>query len=122
VLLAHPDPEWVARARQRLEGLGYLVTDCLDLDLVADLATGAPPFQLVAVSSELGPDAQLRIMKHLADGRVPTKLLILLDSLDSESIKVRGRTSLATHRVSADVDAFALVVAGQIGAAPRPPI
>jgi hypothetical protein len=121
VLVAHRDAAWVARARQRLEELGYSVTDCLELDFVPDLLRGPKPFDLAAVSSEIDPSEQIRILKSIRDAKSPTKLMLLLDNLDSASMHVRGQTGLVTHRVTDDVNAFALAVAGQIGPAPRPP-
>ena len=121
VLLAHRDAAWVAQAKQRLESLGYVVTDCLELAFAADLVTGTAPYALAAISNELDPDSQMRIMKFIKEGKSPLKLMLLLDNLDSASIHVRGKTGILTHRLSEDVNTFALAVAGQIGPAPRPP-
>jgi ActR/RegA family two-component response regulator len=120
LLVAHPDGAWVARARGALEALGYAVTDCLDLSLAADLVAGTRPFDLAAVSNELDPDSQLRILKHLKQPGVSTRIMLLLDSLDSATSTVR-RGPVLTHRVSEDVDAFVQAVAAAAGPAPRPP-
>ena len=122
ILLAHRDAAWVDQAKQRLELMGYSVTECLEPDWAPDLLAGSRPYDLAAVTSELDPAAQAAILKILDKNRTGTKVMMLLDELDSASIHLRGKSTLLTHRISQDnVHEFALAVAAQVGAPVRKP-
>ena len=122
ILLAHRDAAWVDQAKQRLEAMGYSVTECLEPDWAPDLLAGSRPYDLAAVTSELDPMAQAAILKLLEKQRTGTKVMMLLDELDSASILFRGKSSLLTHRISQDnVHGFALAVAAQVGVPARKP-
>ena len=122
ILLAHRDAAWVDQAKQRLESMGYSVTECLEPDWAPDLLAGSRPYDLAAVTSELDPMAQAAILKMLEKQRTGTKVMMLLDELDSASILFRGKSSLLTHRISQDnVHGFALAVAAQVGVPARKP-
>ena len=121
ILVAHKNAEWVDHAKTRLEQMGYKVTDCLELDWVADLMGGSQPFDLAAISSELDPAGQAAIMKMIKEGRCVTRLMLLLDELDSESMLFRGKAPILTHRISQDIHEFALAVAAQVGVPHRKP-
>lgn len=96
--------------------MGYSVTECLEPDWAPDLLAGSRPYDLAALTSELDPSAQAAILKIVGKNRTATKIMMLLDELDSASILVRGNTGMLTHRISQDnVSAFALAVAAQVG-------
>jgi hypothetical protein len=120
VLLAHRDAAWVDQARQRLEAIGYKVTDCLEPEMVVDLLTGPAAFDLACVSSELDPSAQATILKALRGRAGGPRLLLLLDDLDSASINFREGGTVLTHRVTADVSDFIRAVVEQLGLPLRP--
>lgn len=125
VLLAHRDPVWVDQAKQRLETVGYQVTDCLEPEWAADLLEGSRPFDLACISSELDPSAQADIMRAVKKRARAPKVMILLDSLDSASVSLRaGLTPTAggvlTHRLSEDVTEFVRAVVDQLGIPLRP--
>ena len=125
VLIAHRDAVWVDQAKQRLETVGYKVTDCLEPEWAADLLAGSRPFDLACVSSELDPSAQAEIMRALKKLPSAPKLMLLLDALDSASVSLRaGATTssggLLTHRVSEDVTEFVKAVVAQLGIPLRP--
>ena len=122
ILLAHRDPVWLDQAKQRLESMGYSVTECLEPDWAPDLLAGSRPYDLAAVTSELDPSAQAAIMKLVTKNRSATKIMMLLDQLDSASMHVRGKSGILTHRISADnMHEFALAVAAQVGVPERKP-
>lgn len=125
VLIAHRDAVWVDRAKQRLETVGYQVTDCLEPEWAADLLEGSRPFDLACVSSELDPSAQAGILRALKKRASGPKLMLLLDALDSASVSLRsGSTStssgILTHRVSEDVTEFVKAVVSHLGIPLRP--
>lgn len=122
ILIAHRDAVWIDQAKQRLESMGYSVTECLEPDWVPDLIGGSRPFDLAAVTSEMDPMAQAEILK-LVKGRVAgTKIMMLLDQLDSATMHYRKGSEVLTHRISADnVHEFALAVAAQVGVPARKP-
>ena len=121
ILIAHRDAVWVDQAKRRLEEMGYSVTDCLEMEWVADLLGGSRPFDLAAVSSELDPASQASILRSLTEKGGTTKLVMLLDALDSASMHYRTKTGLLTYRISVDgVAEFALLVASQVGVPPKP--
>lgn len=125
VLIAHRDAVWVDQAKQRLESVGYSVTDCLEPEWAADLLAGSRPFDLACISSELDPSAQAGIMRAVKKLPAAPKLMILLDALDSASVSLRAglTTSSAgflTHRLSEDVTEFVRAVVGQLGIPLRP--
>jgi hypothetical protein len=122
ILIAHPDAEWVGQAKERLLKMGYAVTDCLELEWAADLLTGSRVFDLAAISSEMDPAGQAAVLKSMREGKCTTKLLLLLDQLDSASISIRKQTGIPTFRISKDIHEFALAVAAQVGVPSRPPI
>ncbi len=102
--------------------MGYSVTECLEPDWTPDLLAGSRPYDLAAVTSELDPSTQAEILKLLREQQGGTKIMLLLDELDSASIKIRGKTTLLTHRISADnLHEFALAVAAQVGMPARKP-
>ncbi len=116
---------WVDQAKQRLETVGYQVTDCLEPEWAADLLAGSRPFDLACVSSELDPSAQAEIMRALKKLQAAPKLMLLLDALDSASVSLRaGSTTTSagflTHRVSEDVTDFVKAVVAQLGIPLRP--
>ena len=122
ILLAHRDAAWVDQAKQRLESMGYSVTECLEPDWTPDLLAGSRPYDLAAVTSELDPAAQAAIMKLVTKQRSATKIMMLLDQLDSASMHVRGKSAILTHRISADnIHEFAISVAAQVGMPARKP-
>ena len=122
ILLAHRDAAWVDQAKQRLEAMGYSVTECLEPDWAPDLLAGSRPYDLAAVTSEMDPMAQSAILKMLEKSRTATKVMMLLDELDSASILYRGKSSLLTHRISQDdIHGFALAVAAQVGLPSKKP-
>lgn len=122
ILIAHRDAAWVDQAKQRLETMGYSVTECLEPDWAPDLLAGSRPYDLAALTSELDPSAQAAILKIVGKNRTATKIMMLLDELDSASILVRGNTGMLTHRISQDnVSAFALAVAAQVGMPEKKP-
>ncbi|HUR38588.1 MAG TPA: hypothetical protein VM222_03805 [Planctomycetota bacterium] len=122
ILIAHRDAVWVDRAKGRLEALGYSVTECLEPDWTPDLLAGSRPYDLAAVTSELDPSAQATIMKLVKDGKTGTKILMLLDELDSATLHFTRQTGLLTHRISQDnVHEFAIAVAAQVGMPSRKP-
>jgi DNA-binding response OmpR family regulator len=121
ILLAHPDAVWVDQAKRRLEEMGYSVTDCLEMEWVADLLGGSRPFDLAAVSSELDPASQASILRSLTEKGGTTKLVMLLDALDSASMHYRAKTGFLTYRVSPEgIAEFALLVASQVGVPAKP--
>ncbi len=122
ILIAHRDAVWVDQAKGRLEAMGYSVTECLEPDWTLDLLAGSRPYDLAAVTSELDPSAQATIMKLLKERKTATKIMMLLDDLDSATLHYKSQTGLLTHRISADnVHEFAIAVAAQVGVAPRKP-
>jgi hypothetical protein len=121
ILIAHPDPAWVDQAKSRLQEMGYAVTECLELDWVPDLLGGSLPFDLAVVSSEIDPDGQARIVQTLKDRGAMTKLILLLDELDSSTVLIGPTKDYAVHRVTQGVHELAILVAAQIGLPPRPP-
>ena len=122
ILIAHRDAVWVDQAKGRLEALGYSVTECLEPDWTPDLLAGSRPYDLAAVTSELDPSAQAAILKLLKDGKTGTKIMMLLDDLDSATLHFTRQTGLLTHRISQNnVHEFAIAVAAQVGAPPRKP-
>jgi hypothetical protein len=127
VLIAHRDSAWVDQAKQRLEAVGYQVTDCLEPEWAADLLGGSRMFDLACVSSELDPSAQAGLLRTLRNLPSAPKLMILLDALDSASVSLRTGPAtptpgLLTHRVSEDLTEFVRAVVDQLGIPLRPPI
>jgi CheY-like chemotaxis protein len=122
ILIAHRDAVWVDQAKQRLESMGYSVTECLEPEWVPDLVGGSRPYDLAAVTTEMDPMAQAEVMK-LVTGRVGgTKIMLLLDQLDSATIHFKGNSGILTHRIGPDnVHDFALAVAAQVGVPERKP-
>ncbi len=125
VLIAHRDAVWVDQAKQRLEAVGYGVTDCLEPEWAADLLTGSRPFDLACISSEVDPSAQAEIMRAIKKLPAVPKVMILMDALDSASVSLRaGLTptsgALLTHRLSEDVTEFVRAVVDQLGIPLRP--
>lgn len=120
VLIAHGDAAWRDQARSRLERLGYEVAECPEPSWAADLLTGSRPFDLVAVSSEIDPSSQARILRAIKKRRAAPKLMILLDQLDSSTLAYRSQSGLLTHRVGPDPEPFVRAVAEAVGPAPRP--
>jgi hypothetical protein len=122
ILIAHRDAAWVDQAKGRLEEMGYAVTECLEPDWTPDLLAGSRPYDLAAVTSEIDPTAQATIMKLLRDRKTGTKILLLLDELDSATMSVQAQSGLLTHRISSsNVHEFALAVAAAVGVPPRKP-
>ena len=122
ILIVHRDAVWVDQAKQRLEAMGYSVTECLEPDWAPDLLAGSRPYDLAAVTSELDPAAQGAILKLVRESRTGTKIMMLLDQLDSATIHYKGKSSMLTHRISADnVHEFAIAVAAQVGVPERKP-
>jgi|SRR5579862_4536859 len=122
ILIAHRDAAWVDQAKGRLEEMGYAVTECLEPDWTPDLLAGSRPYDLAAVTSELDPAAQATIMKLLRDRKTGTKILLLLDELDSATMHVQAQSGLLTHRITGNnVHEFALAVAAAVGMPARKP-
>jgi hypothetical protein len=122
ILIAHRDAVWVDQAKQRLEQMGYSVTECLEPDWVPDLLAGSRPYTLAAVTSEMDPMAQAAILKLVRERLGGTKIMMLLDQLDSATMHFRGTANILTHRISSDnVHEFALAVAAQLGVPERKP-
>ncbi len=122
ILIAHRDAAWVDQAKGRLEEMGYAVTECLEPDWTPDLLAGSRPYDLAAVTSELDPAAQATIMKLLRDRKTGTKILLLLDELDSATMSVQAQSGLLTHRITGgNVHEFALAVAAAVGVPSRKP-
>jgi hypothetical protein len=122
ILIAHRDAVWVDQAKGRLEGLGYSVTECLEPDWTPDLLTGSRPYDLAAVTSELDPSAQATILKLLRERKTGTKIMMLLDELDSATLHFTSQTGLLTHRISQDnIQDFAIAVAAALGIPSRKP-
>jgi len=120
ILIAHRDAAWVDQAKQRLEAMGYSVTECLEPDWTPDLLAGSRPYSLAAVTSELDPMVQGAILKLVREQKTGTKIMLLLDQLDSATIHFKGNTELITHRIAADnLHEFALAVAAQVGVPSR---
>ena len=117
ILIAHPDHEWVDQARSKLESIGYLVNECYELDWVPDILGGSIPIDLALISNEMEPTGQASIVDTLQKRGVMTKLVLLLDELDSE---VRGQTAMITYRMSKGLDALAALVESEIGLPPEP--
>jgi hypothetical protein len=123
ILIAHRDSVWVDQAKGRLEAMGYSVTECLEPDWTPDLLAGSRPYDLAAVSSELDPTAQSTIMKLLREKKTMTKIMLLLDDLDSATMHFKSQSGLLTHRISQDnVHEFAIAVAAQVGVPSRKPL
>ena len=127
VLIAHRDAVWVDQAKQRLESVGYGVTDCLEPEWAADLLSGSRPYDLACITSELDPSAQAEIMRAIKKLPGAPKLMLLMDALDSASVSLRaGMTTssagMLTHRLSEDVTEFVRAVVAQLGIPlqPRP--
>jgi hypothetical protein len=125
VLIAHRDAAWVDQAKQRLETVGYQVTDCLEPEWAADLLEGSRPFDLACISSELDPSAQAGILRAVKKRSVTPKVMILLDSLDSASVSLRAGLTptsrgILTHRLSEDVTEFVRAVVDELGIPLRP--
>ena len=122
ILIVHRDAVWVDQAKQRLEQMGYSVTECLEPDWVPDLLTGSRPYTLAAVTSEMDPMAQAEVLKLVSSKTGGTKIMLLLDQLDSATMHFRANSNILTHRISSDnVHEFALAVAAQIGVPERKP-
>jgi len=122
ILLAHRDAVWVDQAKQRLESMGYSVTACLEPDWTPDLLAGSRPYHLAAVTSEMDPMAQGQILKLVREQKGGTKIMLLLDQLDSATIHFRADSELLTHRIAPDnLHEFALAVAAQLGVPERKP-
>lgn len=122
ILIAHRDAVWVDQAKQRLEAMGYSVTECLEPDWVPDLIGGSRPYDLAAVTSEMDPMAQAEILKLVKTRVAGTKIMMLLDQLDSATMHYRKGGEILTHRISADnVHEFAIAVAAQVGVPARKP-
>ena len=121
ILVGHPDAAWVDQAKSRLQAMGYLVTECLELSWIPDLLGGSLPFDLAIVSSEIEPDGQARIVQALKDRGALTKLILLLDELDASTAAAGPTREYAVHRVSEGVHQLAILVAAQIGLPPRLP-
>ena len=117
ILIAHPDHEWVDQARSKLESMGYLVTECYEFEWVPDILGGSIPIDLALISNEMDPNGQASIVDVLKKRGVMTKLVLLLDELDSE---VRGLTAMITYRISNGMDQLAKLVVAQIGLPPEP--
>ena len=122
ILIAHRDAVWVDQAKGRLEAMGYSVTECLEPDWTPDLLAGSRPYDLAAVTSELDPAAQAAILKLVRERKTITKIMLLLDELDSATLHYKTQGELLTHRISADnVHEFAIAVAAQVGVPSRQP-
>jgi len=122
ILIAHRDAVWVDQAKGRLEAMGYSVTECLEPDWTPDLLAGSRPYDLAAVTSELDPSAQATILKLVREQKTVTKIMLLLDDLDSATMHYKTQAGLLTHRISSDnVHEFAIAVAAQLGIPSRKP-
>lgn len=122
ILIAHRDAVWVDQAKQRLESMGYSVTECLEPDWTPDLLAGSRPYHLAAVSSELDPMVQGAILKLIREHKTGTKIMLLLDQLDSATIHFKANSELLTYRIAPDnLAEFALAVAAQVGVPARKP-
>lgn len=119
ILVAHRDTEWVDKAKGRLEEMGYVVSECLELDWVPDLLAGSLPFDLAIVSSEMDPSGQAKIVRTLKERGAMTKLILLLDEFDSATT-ASGPKDYVTHRIGSGVHELAVLVAAQIGLPPKP--
>lgn len=126
VLIAHRDAAWVDQAKQKLEAVGYDVTDCLEPEWVEDLLGGSRPFDLACISSELDPSAQAGILRAVKKIPSAPRVMILMDALDSGSMSLRaGSTTttaagLLTHRITDDVTDFVRAVVEHLGIPLRP--
>lgn len=120
ILIAHKDHEWVDQARSKLEAMGYLVNECFELDWVPDILGGSMPFDLALLTNEMDPMGQATVLDTLKKRGCSTKLVLLLDDLDGDTLAVRGQTGLPTHRISHGVAELALLVAAQVGLPPEP--
>ena len=110
------------QAKQRLVSMGYSVTECLEPEWVPDLVGGSRPYDLAAVTSELDPMAQAAVMKLVRERIGGTKIMLLLDQLDSATIHYKAGSGMLTHRIGPDnVHEFALTVAAQVGVPARKP-
>jgi hypothetical protein len=122
ILIAHRDPVWVDQAKGRLESMGYSVTECLEPDWTPDLLAGSRPYDLAAITSELDPAAQATILKLVQNRKTSTKIMLLLDELDSATMHYKSQSGLLTHRISKDnVHEFTLAVAANVGVPSRKP-
>jgi len=122
ILIAHRDAVWVDQAKQRLESMGYSVTECLEPEWVPDLLGGSRPYDLAAITSEMDPMAQAAVMKLVKDRVAGTRIMMLLDQLDSATIHYKAGSGMLTHRIGPDnVHEFALAVAAQVGVPARKP-
>ena len=122
ILISHRDAVWVDQAKGRLEAMGYSVTECLEPDWTPDLLAGSRPYDLAAVTSELDPSAQAAILKLLREKKTATKIMMLLDDLDSATLHFKSQAGLLTHRIAQDnVHEFAIAVAAQVGVPSRKP-
>jgi hypothetical protein len=89
---------------------------------VPDLLGGSRPYDLAAVTSEMDPMAQAAILKLVKERLAGTKIMMLLDQLDSATIHYKGQGAILTHRIAADnVHEFAIAVAAQVGVPARNP-
>lgn len=116
ILIAHRDHEWVDQARSRLEQMGYLVTECYELDWVPDILGGSMPIDLALISNEMDPNGQANILDTLKKRGILTKLVLLLDDLD-DSMSLRG-SGFSTFRIGQGIPQLALFVASQLGLPP----
>ena len=122
ILIAHRDAVWIDQAKQRLEQMGYSVTECLEPDWVPDLLGGSRPYDLAAVTTEMDPMAQAAVLKLVKERLAGTKIMMLLDQLDSATIHYKAHNSILTHRIASDnVHEFAIAVAAQVGVPARKP-
>lgn len=119
ILIAHKDHEWVDQARSKLESIGYLVTECYELDWVPDILGGSIPIDLALITNEMEPTGQASIVDILKKRGVMTKLVLLLDEFDSE---VRGLTAMTTYRITQGMEPLAKLVVDQIGLPPEPKV
>lgn len=110
------------RAKSSLERLGFEVTACPEPAWAVDLLSGEASWDLAAISSEIDPASQARVLQAVRECPRPPKLMILLDNLDTSSMVFRREGPLITHRISGDVEAFVKAVVEQVGrpAGPRP--
>jgi hypothetical protein len=61
-------------------------------------------------------------MRLVKEKKTVTKIMMLLDELDSATLSYKSGTELLTHRISQDnVHEFALAVAAQVGVPNRKP-
>jgi hypothetical protein len=112
----------VDQAKQRLESMGYSVTECLEPDWTPDLLAGSRPYALAAVTSEMDPMVQGAILKLVREHKTGTRIMLLLDQLDSATIHFKADSELVTHRIAPDnLHEFALAVAAQVGVPARKP-